>query len=309
MANNFTEHNNQKINKQLFCSPELTNGIHLQLVCLSVLNILLSITAFVGNIVILIALQKETSLHPATKLLFRCLATSDLFVGALSEPIIVAYWISIVTGRLGICPYILASNVVTSLTLCSVSLLTLTAISVDRLLAVLMGTRYRHVVTFKRMLATVIFFWVVSIVSTSSYFWNFVLTVWYRYIGVLSCLLVSSFSYAKSLLALRSYKSRIQADVQPNRMQPRHLQRYINAVYTAMWLQLALVICYLPFGITEALTSQIGFSSSFFVIRESTATLVFLNSSVNPILYYWRIRAVRQRVKSIMKKLCRNSRN
>lgn len=309
MANNFTEHNDQKINKPLFCSPELTNGIHLQLVCLSVLNILLSITAFVGNIVILIALQKETSLHPATKLLFRCLATSDLFVGALSEPIIVAYWISIVTGRLDICPYILASNVVTSLTLCSVSLLTLTAIGVDRLLAVLMATRYRHVVTFKRMLATVIFFWVVSIVSTSSYFWNFVLTVWYRYIGVLSCLFVSSFSYAKSLLALRSYKSRIQADVQPNRMRPRHLQRYINAVYTAMWLQLALVICYLPFGITEALTSQIGFSSSFFVIRESTATLVFLNSSVNPILYYWRIRAVRQRVKSIMKKLCRNSRN
>lgn len=306
MANNFTEHNDQKINKELFCSPELTNGIHLQLMCLSVLNILLSITAFVGNVVILIALQKETSLHPATKLLFRCLATSDLFVGAFTEPMIVAYWISIATGRLDICPYFLASNVVTSLTLCSVSLLILTAISVDRLLAVLMATRYRFIVTFKRMLAIVIFFWVVSIVSTSSYFWNYDFIVWYRYIGVFLCLLVSSFSYVKSFLALRGYRSRIQADVKPSRIQPRLLQRYINAVYTALWLHLALVMCYLPFSITEALTSQIGVSSSFFVIRESTATLVFLNSSLNPILYYWKIRAVRQRVKNIIKKLCRS---
>lgn len=100
MANNFTEYKDPKINKELFCSPELTNGIHLQLMGLSVLNILLSITAFVGNVVILIALRNETSLHPATKLLFRCLATSDLFVGAFTEPMIVAYWISIVTGRL-----------------------------------------------------------------------------------------------------------------------------------------------------------------------------------------------------------------
>lgn len=306
MANNFTEHNDQKINKELFCSPELTNGTHLQLMCLSVLNILLSITAFVGNVVILIALQKETLLHPATKLLFRCLAASDLFVGAFTEPMIVAYWISIATGRLDICPYFLASSVVTSLTLCSVSLLTLTAISVDRLLAVLMGTRYRFIVTFKRMLAIVIFFWVVSIVSTSSYFWNYDFIVWYRYIGVFLCLLVSSFSYVKSFLALRSYRSRIQADVKPSRIQPRLLQRYLNAVYTALWLHLALVMCYLPFSITEALTSQIGVSSSFFVIRESTATLVFLNSSLNPILYYWKIRAVRQRVKNIIKKLCRS---
>lgn len=306
MANNFTEYKDPKINKELFCSPELTNGIHLQLMGLSVLNILLSITAFVGNVVILIALRNETSLHPATKLLFRCLATSDLFVGAFTEPMIVAYWISIVTGRLDICPYVLAANVVTSLTLCSVSLLTLTAISVDRLLAVLMGTRYRFIVTFKRTLAIVFFFWVVSIVSTSSYFWNYDFIVWYRYIGIFLCLLVSSFSYAKSFLALRSYKSRIQADVKPSRIQPRLLQRYINAVYTALWLHLALVMCYLPFSITEALTSQIGVSSSFFVIRESTATLVFFNSSLNPILYYWKIRAVRQRVKIIIKKLCRN---
>ncbi|XP_068683097.1 melanocyte-stimulating hormone receptor-like [Montipora foliosa] len=306
MAYNITEDDNQNIQKELFCSPELTKEIHLQLVCLSVFNILLSLTAFFGNVVILIALHNETSLHPSTKLLFRCLATSDLCVGLLSEPLIVSYWMSIVTGRFDICPYALASNVITSLTLCSVSLLTLTALSVDRLFALILEARYRHIVTFKRTMACVIFFWVVSVVSTTSYFWNYVITVWYRYIGVLLCILVSTFAYAKSFIILHRYTRQLQTDYQPAyQPKPRHLKRYISAIYTALWLQFALVICYLPFGITEALTSQIGLSSSFFVVRESAATLVFLNSSLNPILYYWKIRAVRQRVKVIVKKLSR----
>ena len=43
-----------------------------------------------------------------------------------------------------------------------VSLLTMTAISVDRLQAVLLGLRYRQVVTFKRVYVAVIALWVYS---------------------------------------------------------------------------------------------------------------------------------------------------
>ena len=43
----------------------------------SALNILLSITASLGNALILVALYKETSLHLPTKLLFRCLHGGD----------------------------------------------------------------------------------------------------------------------------------------------------------------------------------------------------------------------------------------
>jgi len=52
-----------------------------------VLNIFLSITASVGNALILVALHKETSLHPPTKLLFRCLAVTDLCVGLITQPL------------------------------------------------------------------------------------------------------------------------------------------------------------------------------------------------------------------------------
>ena len=123
----------------------------LQLICLSVINIFLSVTSILGNTMILLALQRQSSLHPPTKLLFRSLATSDLFIGLFSEPVAVMYWMSLVYQRWDICPNALISSFITGFTLCSVSLLTLTAISVDRLLALLLGLRYRQVVTLKRI--------------------------------------------------------------------------------------------------------------------------------------------------------------
>ena len=49
-------------------------------------NIILSITAFLGNALILIALRNVSSLYPPTKLLFQCLAMTDFGVGLTSQP-------------------------------------------------------------------------------------------------------------------------------------------------------------------------------------------------------------------------------
>ena len=40
---------------------------------------------------ILIVLHKESSLHPPSKLLLRCLATTDLCVGLIAEPLAVTF--------------------------------------------------------------------------------------------------------------------------------------------------------------------------------------------------------------------------
>jgi len=174
---NFAADRNQKTYKQHY-SVELTEGLHNPLICLSVVNIFLSITAFLGNTLILVALHKESTLHPPSKLLFRCLAAADLCVGIFSEPLLVTYLMSLVNKRLNICPYALAASGLTGRMLCLVSLFTLTAISVDRLLALLLGLRYRQVVTLKRTYITVIVFWIVCIVVSTMYYWNFLLMLW-----------------------------------------------------------------------------------------------------------------------------------
>ena len=75
---NFTEDENHKTVLELFCSAEFVKGVKSELIFLSALNVFLSVTAFLGNTLILAALHKETSLHPPSKLLYRNLAITDL---------------------------------------------------------------------------------------------------------------------------------------------------------------------------------------------------------------------------------------
>ena len=299
-AKNVTGDENQKTNLELFCLSELTSEMHNELLGLSALNICLSITAFLWNALILVALYKESSLHPPSKLLYRNLAVTDLCVGIISEPLRVTFWMSVVNKRWNICHFTSLSMSVTSYSLCSVSLGTLTAIGVDRLLALLLGLRYRQVVTLKRTYLTVIVFWVVSIVGGTTFLWNPVITTWYSNIGTILCLLTLIFSYTKIFLHLRHNQMQVQSHVpqgQPNRAIPLNIARYRKAVSTALWVKLTLVVCYLPHGIATALIPQRSLPFSVYLARELTSTLVYLNSSLNPLLYCWKMKEVRKAVK------------
>ena len=107
---NFTRNGQQKTFTEVFCSPGFAAKLHGQLTFISVLNSLLSVTAFLGNALILIALRKESSLHPPSKLLLRNLVTTDLCVGLISEPLAVAYCMSVANERWNICPRLALAN-------------------------------------------------------------------------------------------------------------------------------------------------------------------------------------------------------
>ena len=307
MAINFTGDGNHKTYEELLCSAELTGGIHNLLICLSAINIFLSITAFLGNTLILLALHKKSSLHPPSKLLFRSLAATDLCVGIIVEPLHVTYWLSAINERWNICHHSFLAAFIAGNILCLVSLLTLTAIGVDRLLALLLGLRYRRVVTLKRTYLTVTVLWLVSIAGSAMYFWSNLITVWYGYIGISLCLVTSGFCYAIIFLTLRHHHIQAQNLVhhqgQPSQIGPLNIARYRKTVSSALWVQLALVVCYLPYGIVEILVTQ-GLLTSVYSIWGFAATLVYLNSSLNPILYCWKIREVRQAVEETIQDVC-----
>ena len=200
---NFTKYENKKTIGELYCSAELIRGVDNELIFLSSLTIFLSIAAFLGNTLILVALHKKTSLHPPSKLLYRNLAITDLCVGIIAEPLTVTYFTSVVNERWDICYHANWAKDFSSYTLCSVSLLTLTAISVDRLLALLLGLRYRQVVTLRRTFITVIALWILSIVGACTNFWNRRITSWCIYINTALCLVTTLFAYTKIFLTLR----------------------------------------------------------------------------------------------------------
>ena len=303
---NYTGDGKQKSLAHLFCSAELTGGIHSPLIFLSVLNMFLSIASFLGDTLILVALSKETSLHPPSKLLLRSLAATDLCVGIISQPLHVTQWFSVVYERWDICRSMFATFVITGRTLCLVSLLTMTAISVDRLLALLLGLRYRQVVTLKRTSVIMFTFWVSSFVGSTIFLWNDSFSTWYFHIVIMLCLVTSMYFYTRIFLRLRHHQTQVQGNVtgQPNQTTPLNIARYRKTASSALWLQLTLVVCYLPFIVAAPLAVREILrrpSSTFYLPQQFTVTLVYFNSSLDPILYCWKIRELRQAVKEIVR--------
>ena len=298
---NVSEDGYLKTVKSPDCSASLTSEIHGQLTILAVLNIFLAMTAFLGNALILVGLRKASSLHPQSKLLLRSLASTDLCVGFMSEPLYVIFVLSLVNEHWTVCHYALVACAIAGFTLSGVSLLTVTAISVDRLLALLLGLRYSHVVTLKRAYVIVITFWVVSTFFSTMYLWNSVITRWYNIICVSLCLVASIFSYTKIFLTLRHHQDHVQQRGQTNSL---NMARYRKAVSTALWLQMTLVACYLPYGIvTPLMNNRELFSSNIFLAAQYTNALIFLNSSLNPILYCWKIKEVKEAVKDTIRQI------
>ena len=144
-------------------SSQLPIGV---LTSLLAFNIILSFTASLGNVLILLTIYKVSSLHPVTKLLFACLATTDLCVGLFSQPLFVAsiiLKIDLANTDLDIFYHLSEVIYISSYLLCGVSVLISAAISVDRLLVLLLRLRYREVVTQKRAQVVILLCWVIAI--------------------------------------------------------------------------------------------------------------------------------------------------
>ena len=99
------------------CSPFLAGGLQPQSIHFSAsVYIILSITIFLGNSLILVALHKESSLHPPSKLLYRCLATTDLLVGIFSQSMMATYFMSLANDNWSLCRYASDATFTTSYT-------------------------------------------------------------------------------------------------------------------------------------------------------------------------------------------------
>lgn len=120
-------------------------------------------------------------------------------------------------------------------------------------------------------------------------------------VAILICFVASIVSYAKIQSKLRKHQGQIENHVTGTKPSGEgnsfNVAKYKKTVSSIVRVQLALVFCYLPFGVV----SGIGINNG--VDWLAAITLLYFNSSLNPILYCWRIRQVRHAVKDIFKQL------
>ena len=189
-----------------------------------------------------------------------------------------------------------------------VSLLTMAVISVDRLIALLSGLRYKEIVTLKRIYITIASFWVLCLVASLSTIFDRRTTALYALILVPLSLLISLASCTKILRTLRHHQAQVQNHIQqqPSQLNVLNMARYRKAVHSALWVELALVVCYTPcFIVGVVVINGTTYSSHLFVTLQMTTILVYFNSTLNPFLYCWKISEVRQAMKqTIRQALC-----
>ena len=294
---NLTDYGNNTRFQDLNC-PTGLHGAH-EKIAISAINSFLSVIAFGGNVLIIIAFQKVQSFHPPSKLLLSCLAVTDLCVGLIAQPLYANFLLSQEHSKH--CYYSAGLSNVIAVTFCGVSLMTLTGISVDRLLALLLGLRYRHVVTLRRVRLLVVSFWLIVVVFAIILVFYHDIAIRIMYIFILLCIVTSTFCYIKIYVKISRHRARIQEEAhqQPASREGSllNIARYQKTVSIALCVQLTLLACYIPYGIVSIIFALAGLRSPTFDLAwDSTLTLLFLNSSLNPFLYFWKMRHLRQAV-------------
>ena len=117
-----------------------------------ILNLSFGFVTFVTNTTILLAIKNTCDLHTPSFVLLGSLAASDLLVGLVCQPLFVASKIAELERNLTAYCWLRLLQSRTAWNTSGVSLLTVAAVSVDRLLALILHLRYETLVTVPRIL-------------------------------------------------------------------------------------------------------------------------------------------------------------
>ena len=191
--------------------------------------------------------------------------------------------------------------------LCDASFLGIIALTVDRFLAIHLRLRYQELVTHKRVIAVVISVWV-SCLCISSFVLNSILEnvpdIIIATIGAV-CLTTTGLIYCKIYSNVRHHTNQIHAlQLQPvGQNQNGELANAARLKKTALatfYVYVVFVVCFLPFICVKAAYQNYGESELWLHLLYYSMTLVHLNSSLNPLVYCWKMRNIRQAVISVL---------
>ncbi|XP_068691186.1 melanocyte-stimulating hormone receptor-like [Montipora foliosa] len=268
-----------------------------------ILNLLLSPITSAGNFIIVYVIWKSRDLHSPSFFLLSCLAAADFLVGVICQPSLVARRIAELQGDPSlICPLSILQVMSTWIT-GGVSLFLLVLVSIDRLLALTLHLRYNSIVTVSRMCFAVLLIWVATATTVSL---RFAVTNWLiiPLLLLLITFLVIAFCTYKIFYIVGKHQRQIREQnifmsVGPNASNELKCRK---SAATILYFYGLLLTFYIPFFATVLAENIIGYTRSVRIAYDFSATAVFFNSLWNPVVYCWRIREIRQAVKSVLRR-------
>lgn len=128
-----------------------------------VINILLLVTTIIGNALVLSVVWKTPSLRSPSIILLCGLATTDLAVGLVVQPLFLSMELMLLWSNSTEYHCDLGKTFITvSYSVCGASLLTVTGICLDRSLAIQCHLKYYSIVTVPRAMYVMAINWLIS---------------------------------------------------------------------------------------------------------------------------------------------------
>ena len=294
--NDTRKYNSGSIDNHLNNEDHASPNTIFRIIC--ILNAPLMLISILGNVLVLAAFKRTPSIRSTSMILLCSLAVSDLLVGVIGQPIYIA---DLLTKN----SFISQLSIMVGFSLCTVSLLTISAISVDRLLAVHFHLRYSILVTKSRVKYTLAIIWSISFVVSGFNLWS--KRVYHLLVApvILICLITSTCCYIRIYQIVRHHQSEMRAQrlsVENNERDGTHARELRKSAINTFVFYVALIICYSPAYILLTLNGLLHMRWQ--PEWNFATTVIFINSAVNPFLYFWRLPKL---VHTIRQMLCKQT--
>ena len=262
------------------------------------------------NGVSILAIRKTSSLPKTLKTLLLNLAVSDLGVGLLVQPLYIALLTmekeqNAVSNPAHNSNFVYKTFLILGNLFSFASFFGVAALSADRFLAIHLHLRYQELVTHKRVVAVVTAIWLFSVSLSFLRPWTPVNIIYVSFaIIYVACLITVAVLSYKIYMAVRQHQQDIQAlQVQQlaQNVAMANVGRLRKSAITAIYVYILFVLCYLP---NSCILWSIAITGSFTplltIIQRYAITLLFLNSSLNPLIYSWKMRDIRHNTMNIL---------
>ena len=295
------------------------NGVFAVNVALIVVNVLLSVCATVLNTLVITAIRRNYSLHSLTNFLLCSLACSDLLTGLFAQSSFAASKLAEIHRNAPVFCLTFAVADFIAWTTIGASIMTLTIISVEKLISVQWPLRHPLLVTKKKLYVGVAFAWLLPLLFQCLRCWVLsreAITI-IILVALVSCVAATTTAYCFVWKVLRRHQ--LQATDQLRLRRRLHGDEKVTredikkktSVITMLYIYGLFLLSCIPASYSLYIFMKSGFQ---FVARSSnlwgiSTTIAFVNSSVNPLVYCWRMKSIRQAIRSFLEKwLCRSNR-
>lgn len=269
-------------------------------VSISVLHSVFSVIATVTNIIVLVAIWRTPFLQSSSTALLSGLAVADLGVGLVVQPAFTVLHVLIITKHFDVCFLVMFYNVSSSF-LSGISVATVTALSLDRYLCLHLNLRYQEIVTKRRAKAALISIWICFAFLTSIWLQSFQAFLIAACVFLSICFFLICFVYIKIFRLVQHHKTQIQAQMHGQQNLADHIRTAVHTFVLVIVFSLSSAP-YLGFMIT---IQVVGPSRVHWLALDYGASLLLINSSLNPFLYCWHNKNIRKAVMKVLRVIWR----